>query len=198
MRELPAEVINTDDPDKIGLVQVKIQGLFDNVPDIDQPWATYRLPVGAGAGRGDFTPCQKGDLVWVDFPWWSHGEPDTRKPRITGSVHYAPGGTLNAPTESLGKGYEHSESPDKAAYNESKTVTHHNATIEFMKSGALRVFSRESGSLIEISPNGKVLVFGAGDIAIQSKGSIGMSASGDIRINAGGNVDIDASKIFLN
>ena len=80
---------------------------MDGVPDSKSPWATYKLPIGAGAGRGDFTPVQNGDSVWVDFPVSTHGKQDTRKPRIVGSVHTSPDGALNLPDEAYGKSYQH-------------------------------------------------------------------------------------------
>ncbi len=68
-REYEATVVSTsDDPKDYLRVTVRVHGLMDEVPDNSLPLATYKLPIGAGADRGDFTPAQKGDVVWVDFP----------------------------------------------------------------------------------------------------------------------------------
>lgn len=81
--------VETGVHDKLMRVQVRVQELFgaaSDVPADDLPWATYRLPAGSRASNGFFIPVKAGDLVWVDFPF----NADTRRPRITGSVHYCP------------------------------------------------------------------------------------------------------------
>ena len=199
MSEYPAQVVSVDDPEKLCRVQVRILGMFEGVPDNDLPWATYRLPVGAGSNRGDFSPCFKDDYVWVDFPFSSHGEIDTRSPRITASMHNSANGTPNLPKESLGKGYNHKHSSYKSPYHGSKVSTYHGSTIEQCPNGSVRVFSHGSGSLVEINgENGNVLVYGASDIDIRSDSDISMSAARNIDIKAGGEITANASKINLN
>ena len=64
MAEYQGVVVNAKgDPKKLLRVQVRIPGLMDGVPDSKLPWATYKLPIGAGAGRGDFTPVQNVDRI---------------------------------------------------------------------------------------------------------------------------------------
>ena len=167
MAEYQGVVVNAKgDPKKLLRVQVRIPGLMDGVPDDKLPWATYKLPIGAGAGRGDFTPVQNGDSVWVDFPYRTHGKEDTRQPRITGSVHSAPGGTVLAPGESVGNSYSHNRDGIGAlpaangGYNSSKVTTFHGSTIEYVEGGTIRIFSNVSGALIEMRADGKVFVKG--------------------------------------
>lgn len=155
------------DPKKQLRVQVHIPGKTDGVPKDKLPWATYRLPVGAGAGRGDFTPAQDGDEVWIDFPYKTVlGKEDTRKPRITGSVHAAPGGTVSAPGESVGNNYSHNRNGVGALpaavgnYHGSKVTTFHDSTVEYVEGGTIRIFSNVSGALIEMRADGKVFVKG--------------------------------------
>jgi hypothetical protein len=76
-------------------VQVRVQNLFEGVPAVDLPWATYLLPTGSRVNDGFFIPVKINDMVWVDFPFGS----DTRRPRITGSVHYCPAAKPNFPNE---------------------------------------------------------------------------------------------------
>jgi hypothetical protein len=81
--------VETGIHDNLMRVQVRVQELFGAAEDVlseDLPWATYRLPAGSRASDGFFIPVKKGDLVWVDFPF----NTDTRRPRITGSVHVCP------------------------------------------------------------------------------------------------------------
>jgi len=63
------ETEGKDDPRKLLLVQVRVYGVFDNVPVKDLPWAQYKLPVGARANDGSVTPVKKGDIVYVSFPF---------------------------------------------------------------------------------------------------------------------------------
>ena len=175
--EFPSIVVNvTGDPEGYARVQVRVLGLFDGVPDADLPWATYKLPTGSGENRGGFSPCQKNDSVWVDFPFYSHGEPDTRQPRITGSMHHGINGKPNIPHEAIGKGYSHSKSSVKGDYHESKVSTYNQATVEHVKGGTLRIFSNVSGAMVEVSPKGEVLISGAKSVDVMSDEEVNVTA----------------------
>lgn len=197
MAEYQGVVVNANgDPKKLLRVQVRIPGLMDGVPDDKLPWATYKLPIGAGAGRGDFTPVQNGDSVWVDFPVSTHGKQDTRKPRIVGSVHTSPDGALNLPDEAYGKSYQHDRSGEgvppasSGVYCGSKVVSFHGSTVEFVPDGTLRLFSRGVGSIIEVLPDGKILLSASADLVIRS--------GGDISMVAGGNIAMKGSRVDIN
>lgn len=121
-----AVVVNINDPEGLKRVQVNVIGVFDGADEATLPWATYKLPIGVRENYGEFTPCQVNDVVWVDFPYFlPDGKPDTRRPRITGGVHYAPRSIPNIPHESLG--------------NESKVIKYNGTTIEFLQNGILRI-----------------------------------------------------------
>lgn len=197
--EYPAIVVNTDDdPEESLRVQVRILGMFEGVPDVDLPWATYRLPTGCRKESGDFSPSQKDDMVWVDFPFYSHGEPDTRKPRIVASMHYSKDGKPNLPLEAIGKGYDHKKTAARGKYHRSKVTEYNEAVVEYVEGGTLRVFSRVSGAIVEVQPDGRVLVNGPKGIDITSGGDIQIRADKSIKIQAGGDVDIDGNMIYLN
>lgn len=197
MTEYQGVVVNAKgDPKKLLRVQVRIPGLMDGVPDGNLPWATYKLPIGAGAGRGDFTPVQNGDSVWVDFPASTHGKQDTRQPRIVGGVHASPDGTLNLPDEAYGKPFQHDRSGEGAppassgGYCGSKVVSFHGSTVEFVPDGTLRLFSRGAGSILEVLPDGKILLSASADLVIRAGGNIDMMAGGNVSIK-GARVDIN-------
>jgi hypothetical protein len=101
-RELIAIVVS--DPDERNFSQVRIPELFPEgkVPKKDLPYAQYKLPVGAGFNEGTFVPAKIDHWVWVDFPFLTEkNQPDTRRPRITGSVHYCPDGLPNLPHDAF-------------------------------------------------------------------------------------------------
>jgi len=197
-----AEVISLSDPKNWMRVQVKILGLFDGVADKDCPWATYHLPVGFRANDGDFTPCDAGDMVWVEFPYSTHGRPDTRRPMITGSVHFCPDGTPNFPHESFGgvDKLTHTRPPELPAavtvgVHEGKVYTQHGTTIESLEGGTWRVVNRATGAFIEIRPDGSMAahtvanddkVVGGNDTKT-IKGNRGLKVAGDQAENVTGN-----------
>ena len=60
--EYRATVTSTEHPDGLMLVQVRVFGLMDDVPEPALPWAEYLLPIGARENHGDFLPCLRGGL----------------------------------------------------------------------------------------------------------------------------------------
>ncbi|MCP4757214.1 MAG: hypothetical protein GY866_40640, partial [Proteobacteria bacterium] len=105
MKEYIAMVVSVNDPDGHNRAQVRVSEMFpeSRIPDDVLPWATYKLPVGAGFNEGSFVPAKPGHYVWVDFPFIdSKGTEDTRRPRITGSVQLCPDGLPNMPHDSFG------------------------------------------------------------------------------------------------
>ncbi|MCX4030355.1 phage baseplate assembly protein V [Spartinivicinus marinus] len=158
------QVINTDDPKKCQRVQVQILGLTEGVPTDKLPWAEYLLPIGARYNAGSFTPVQVGDWVWVDFPYISHGQPDTRRPRIIGSAHFCPEGQPNTPHESWAgpESFNHQRTdeepkPTAAQYHQSSVITQHGITVEYEPPGCYRVTHRATGTAFELNEQGVVL-----------------------------------------
>ncbi|MDE9545436.1 phage baseplate assembly protein V [Xenorhabdus bovienii] len=219
--ELEAVVVNVQDPEKQMRVQVRVFGVFDDVPDDKLPWATYKLPIGARVNEGDFTPVQTGDLVWVDFPYYTHGRKDTRRPRITGSVHHNPDGIPNLPPEVFaGEGrYQHKRShkepqPARQGYHESKVYTLHGMMFEIEKDSVYRVTHMPTGTAFEFDARGNSILHVEGsshhsttsDMENHSAGNITNDAGNNLteivggywRINVSGSAHIDAKSIHLN
>jgi hypothetical protein len=79
--------------------KVRVHGVYpETMATEDLPPAEFRFPVGMRPLNGLFIPVQVGDYVWVDFPYMG----DTRRPRITGGAHFAPGGVPNVPSAATG------------------------------------------------------------------------------------------------
>lgn len=173
--EFEAEVISTDDPQKLMRAQVRVYGLMDGVPVSKLPWATYRLPVGARVNEGDFRPAHVGDIVWVDFPYTTHGRPDTRRPRITGSVHFCPSGIPNLPPEAWAgpESLQHKRTanepvPVARSYHESRVFTQHGITVEWERPGVYRITHRKSGTSFELCENGDSVLHTEGNAHFSS------------------------------
>lgn len=211
--ELEAIVLDTNDPERMLRVQVRIFGLFDDVQDKDQPWCTYKLPLGARVKEGDFTPVHVGDLVWVDFPYYMHSRKDTRRPRITGSIHHCPGGIPNLPPEAFGGEdvYQHKRShkepkPQDQEYHSSRVYIMHGIMVEYEKGGVYRVTHQESGTAFELDARGNSILHSEGDHHRSSKGdtedhtgkNLNATVGGYWRIKVTGSVYIDGKSVHIN
>lgn len=211
--ELEAVVLSVDDPKGLLRVQVRILGLFDGVPDADQPWATYKLPLGARAGEGDFTPVQVDDLVWIDFPYYTHGRKDTRRPRITGSLHHCPEAVPDLPAEAFqGDGlYPHKRShqepkPVVQPQHSSRVYIMHGIMIEIESGGVYRVTHQASGTAFELDARGHSVLHTEGDEHRSSTGNTQShtgkdrheTVGGFWKIKVKGTVHIDGESIHLN
>ncbi len=176
-------VEDTADPKKLLRVRVRVFGVFtDKVPVDDLPWAEYKLPVGASLKRGTFTPVQKGDYVWVAFPF----DGDTRRPIITGGVHHAPGSVPNLPHEVFvgPDAYKHKRvsgepKPANHVYHEDEVSTLHGVTIERNKNGSYSVYQRSSGTELTITKEGHMILHVEGDVYRSASGNSIVKITGD-------------------
>lgn len=185
------EVVSLSDPENLMRVRVKVPGLFDGEEN-ELPLATYLLPIGSRPGDGNFTPVKAGDQVWIDFPM----NGDTRYPRITGSVHYCPGGTPNLPTESFNgdTATRHRETwepqPSTGTYHQDIIETQHGITTTKRADGSLSILQRSSGAEIYIHPDGQVVIHAASKLSI--------SASGDTKIFSSSKIELDSPIVKVN
>lgn len=198
-------IVETGEHDKFLRVQVRVKEVFtDDVPAEALPWATYRMPVGSRPNAGMFTPAAKGDYVWVDFPF----NGDSRRPRITGSVHYCPGGVPNFPDEAWdgpGKcdprrtGIEEDVPAGQARDPWPCVYKQRGVAVEILIDGTIRVTNSNgdaAGSNIEISPSGAVTVHAEQDLFLSTKrneesaihGDRDITTLGDITQNCQGDV----------
>lgn len=175
MREYIAKIVS--DPDERMFSQVRIPELFPEgkVPEMDLPWAQYKLPVGARFNEGTFIPAKVNDWVWIDFPFINEkNQPDTRRPRITGSVHFNPEGLPNMPHDTFNgilsldglHQYPKENNAVDPDYEETKDSVRGRAggtTIEGMnfrvQNGALTITHLKTGARFEISESGHFDLF---------------------------------------
>lgn len=171
-------VVETGNHDALMRVQVRVKDIFtDDVPAADLPWATYRLPIGSRVNDGIFTPVKGGDYVWVDFPF----REDTRRPRITGSVHYCPKETPNFPSEAYDPKGDGACKPLRTGLNDPIqrpevdltklpcTYKQNGVCIEILRDGTVRVTNIQSGSNIELSQDGAVIIHAEKSLYLSTK-----------------------------
>ena len=209
-----ARVENTAHPLKHYKVQIRVLGLWDDTPAAALPWAEYKLPLGTRPGMGGCVPCEVGDLVWVEFE-----QGDTRCPIVTGGCLHAPGGVPNMPHESFGgpDAYQHKRGekqpkPEAAAYHGNFAYSLNGILIELTKEGALRFTHKGSGSAIELTSGGEILIHSeagifesasgdklteiGGGLTVKVSGSVKLEAGGDYSVKAGGGINFEAGGAY--
>lgn len=187
-------VESTDDPSLLMRVQVRVYGVFTaKVPTKDLPWAEYKLPIGARVNDGYFTPVDVGDIVWVDMPY----NGDSRRPRITGSVHHTPGKIPNFPHEAFAgtgklthKTTGEEPSPAPAQYHKNAVYTQHGVTIEVNEDKSLSITQRQTGTAIRVSPQGDVTIHGEKSIYLSARENGRVIIEGNAKIDVSGDTDI--------
>ncbi|MCG8339337.1 MAG: hypothetical protein MJE63_32925 [Proteobacteria bacterium] len=166
MKEYIAIVTNENDPERYKRSQVRVYELFPEhlISEKDLPWATYKLPLGARFNEGAFVTAQKGDYVWVDFPFSdSNGNEDTTRPRITGWVHHCPNSLPNLPHEAFNgpaslEGMhmrpddEDIEQPE--VNMRADAISLWGTVFEFVRNGVFRLTQKTTGTAIEFSRSG--------------------------------------------
>ena len=154
------KIVSVDDPKKQCRVRVVVYDIFDDVSVNDLPWAMLALPLGSRAGEGAMCPVKVGDEVTVVFY-----SGDTRRPIITGAVHATPSGKPTLPDDlwqGAGK-MVHKRTSDEPSvpepnYYEDYVIKQHGALIQFTKEGSIRATQINTGSAIEITPDGNVVI----------------------------------------
>ena len=115
---------------------------------------------------------QVGDLVWVQFV-----AGDSRRPVIIGSAQASPGGVVNlAPDVCQGAGQFSHKRTDKQPqvsappYYEDVVCCQNRALIQLCRSGHIRITQMDSGSAIEITPAGHMILHCEGNMFTSVKG----------------------------
>lgn len=157
------EEIEGDPEGDILRVKVRVFEFFsDDVPVDDLPWSEYHLPCGARENQGVFLPLQVGDYVWVSFPFCS----DTRRPKIEGSLHYAPDAKPLLPHEAWKGDDEYTdhkrkdfeEKPADREYHKNPVISFSGVLAEIYPDGTLCITNKETGTAFQIHKNGDVII----------------------------------------
>ena len=148
------------DPSDMLRCKVRVYGVNpDSMSTDDLPPAEFRFSVGMRPNAGIFMPVQVGDYVWVDFPY----KGDTRRPRITGGVHYSPNGSPDIPNTTVD--------------GLSAGVTVNGLAIHVAPDASLVVSQTSSGTVITINADGSIMVTTTSTITLDAPITI---VTGDI------------------
>jgi hypothetical protein len=197
--EYRATVISTADPDNLMRAKIRVNGLWESVPDSALPWAEYNLAVG-----GAFAPCAAGDLVWVTFPY----NGDSRKPRITGMCMDASSGTPNVPAEASGQGDSYTQktvdgAPSAPTLSATKDYVYkRNGLMEIRAAGGgWSMTHMESGTTMGLNDAGEfylcvqgpIFLNATGNVTVKAAGSVDIEATSNVTVKAGGDMSLEAA-----
>ncbi len=203
-----AEVVNTEHPDGLYLVSIRLLNLWDSISDDDLPWAEFLLPLGAKPSHGHAVPVESGDWVWVDFP--RNG--DTRYPRITGSLYHAPDYQSNLPDDVNGTLYEAIRAdgePSSPSYDRKDDLYQRFGLREHKThAGGWSITHTATGTAIEITPSGQMVIHTEGDqfqsatgnhkgqyngkLELIVKGACSITTNDKVAVKADGNISLDS------
>jgi hypothetical protein len=140
-----------------------------------------------------------GDYVWIDFPYPGiEGRGDIRRPRITGGVHYAPGGAPNLPHEAWSGDAPVShrvtgEEPGAAGpdYHGKAAFTQHGVTVEINPDGSITLTQRATGSAFRIAPDGQMVLHCEATLHLSASANHRVVISGDSKVEIGSDSIVD-------
>lgn len=179
-----AVIVDTEHPDGLMMARAQLLGFWDGVSVDDVPWAEYHLPIGGG-----FVPCQKGDLVWVEFPY----NGDSRRPMITGAAQDAPAGKPNLPPEAWG-GAGAYEPPRKEGQPPAPPITP-TKDLVYKRNGLLERRTAGGGWSVTHTATGTEISFNdAGEILISGAKNIVVDGADDVTVKAGKNMRFEAKE----
>lgn len=199
MSKQRAVIVGTKDPLKLMRAQIRLTPEWADVEAESLPWAEYELPIGNA-----FVPCKTGDEVWVEFPYTNaRGQPDTRRPLITGAAQSAAGGVPNVAPEASGQAgaYEPPAvegAPARPVLNATEDfVLHRNNLLEVRTAGGgYEIANTAKGASIGINEAGDFYILGPGNLVIDLGGDFTIKSGGKVVFKSGGTTGFEAGGEF--
>ena len=163
------EVVDVNDPEKIGRVKVKVFGVYDNIETDDLPWAQIVVPITQGVheGKGQYLGILEGTQV---FGMFLDGK-DSQLPMVIGTVPKK--GDENSKASTTENMY-----PKNKVY---ETETGHFKEYDDSADGRIREEHRK-GTYYEMDKDGNMTIY----------------AKGDVTVTAVGNVNVNGTRVVVN
>lgn len=184
-------VIDNKDPLGAGRIKVRINGVYDDIPEEVIPWATYSDPFMGGSGSGGAWVPDVGVDVWTFFEAGDHMQP----------VYFGGAPSASTYAKSANKTTQPNDFPSGVDYPNNRVIsTKSGHVIEIDDSaGNSRIrISHKSGTQYIIVDNGDVFERVVGNKTLIVQGSVFEYVSGDYKSNTLGNYDMRGSRIDLN
>lgn len=213
-----AHVTNTNDPNQVGRVKVKLPWLD---PGVESHWAPV-VSVGAGNQRGWQVIPEVGDLVLVAFE-----QGDVRRPYVLGGL-YNTRDRLPTPAAQALRGGQtnvrvfrtragHVLSFDDAANRESITVQSKGGALiritdapsELVEivdksgqnavkvDGASKKVTLEAAANLELKAKGKVIIEGQGGLDLKTPAQVNLEGTGGMTVKSTGTLSLEGSTSTL-
>lgn len=183
----PGIVTNTDDPDGLGRVRVRLLWMADGV---ETQWARIAAPM-AGQNRGVYFPPEVQDEVLVAF---EHGNPQ---------FPYVLGGLWN--------GADGPPDPNTEGKNDVRVIRSRSGhvvrlvdatdgeRIEIVdKSGDNSIVIDAAGNSVTVTSAGKLVLRGDGGVEISSDGEIRIESRSGAKVKAGAQLDLAGRIVNIN
>lgn len=203
-----AEVVNIDDPLKLGLFKIRIDGFHDFTLDEELPWATPIMPVTSASYQtseyGEVGTSPTGILVGsFVFGFFMDGD-KTNIPVILGTMAAIKNGDINShdvpklareintweSKELLGPEPQSTYSSKYPFNKVTRTVSGHTFEIDDTPNAERIHIYHKSGTYIEISADGRMVTKVAGDNYTILAKNDEIHIQGNVNINVKGNVNI--------
>ena len=156
------EVVDVNDPEKIGRVKVKVFGVYDNIETDDLPWAQIVVPITQGVheGKGQYLGILEGTQV---FGMFLDGK-DSQLPMVIGTVPKK--GDENSKASTTENMY-----PKNKVY---QTETGHFKEYDDSTKGRIKEQHRD-GTYYEMDSD-SIKIFGDGKVIIQGAKQVEVTA----------------------
>jgi len=172
-----AEVLDNNDPSKLGRIKVNVFGSFDGIEASSLPWAVPAMPIftGSGDGFGFFSIPEVSSHVWCFFEAGDINQP----------VYFAeaPSGVYGLPEE---------RDTDYPCTKVIKTKNGITITIDDKFGNEEIKITHPAGSVLTIDKSGKISIQGDDEIEINQ------SAGANITMDSSGNVTIQGNTVNIN
>lgn len=189
------EVVDIEDPQKIGRIKVKVFGKFDTVPTEDIPWAYpgNNITAASPSGGGFFSVPKMGSIVSVKFENGNLYHPeyffvqkisDEVKAEIENSYENAHIIVYDTVTAGALKIFFTEEKGLMLDYQETQINIKNDKSID------IHTASKDSSILIE--DDGKLTVFHKGDIKIDCEANANITVKNDVNLKCT-NLTVDHS-----
>jgi hypothetical protein len=189
------EVVDIEDPQKIGRVRVKVYGKFDDIPTESIPWAYpgNNQTGGSDSGGGFFSVPKLGSLVSIKFDngniyhpeyFFNQKISDETKEEISNSYPNAHVLIYDTVTEEFVKVFFTEEKGLMFDYKKTQ--------INIKPDKSIDIHTESNNSKILIEDDGKLTVYHKGEMKIDCDANVNLTSKKDVKVKCT-NLTIDHS-----
>src|SRR5215213_41378 len=186
----PAVVVNNDDPEKRGRLQVRVESVLGK--EVVTGWAEPCMPYGGVVDQGFFFIPEIDATVWVEF-----ATGDLDHPIWVGTYWGKPGGNSDAPKPNAVDGTVESDVQSPPTRKIIKTLKGHTIQLEDADDADMvMLLEATNGNLIVMNADGITITDSKNNttITLSDKG-LKVEAAKDIEFKTDGDIKMDAINV---